>query len=71
MDDGPISGGIDRQMVGQTNQPTDRLTQTDRDIQTDSLMDRQTIGWTEVHGRLMACLDGLKYRENVTMMHDL
>ena len=44
MGDGPISGGIDRQMVGQTNQPTDRLTQTDRDIQTDSLTDRQTIG---------------------------
>ena len=44
MGDRPISGGIDRQMVGQTNQPTDRLTQTDRDIQTDSLTDRQTIG---------------------------
>ena len=31
MGDGPISGGIDRQMVGQTNQPTDGLTKTDRD----------------------------------------
>ena len=40
MGDEPINGGIDRQMVGQTNQTADRLTQRDRDIQTES--DRQT-----------------------------